>query len=670
MYTKEELEKLSIPELMEIANEVGVKVSQDDELENVIYAILDKAAENSAAGITTTKRKRTRIAKKDPNKVYTVNGTDAENLDAEATKAKKKASLEDLFAQQDAAEAAAKQQDTEAAKQEDEKADGKQPDGDTATDAKADQPAAEAKPAPKKRGRKSKKELEALAAQAALQEAQQQQQDADVPEANIPQVAEGDVDAALINQLQEKMQQQGSQQDPAEDIQQNPDEQQAPGEPAIDAVWEGDPGDGTDFIPVIDLPIEDQAAIPTLDMFDRPVSQPLPQEVAPQPRPASASQKQNERFDFEGLITGNGVLEILQDGYGFLRSSDYNYLSSPDDIYVSPQQIKKYSLKTGDVVECTVRPPHDNEKYFALSTVNSINGRQPQEVRDRISFEHLTPLFPEEKFKLCGDPATTNPSVRIVDLFSPIGKGQRALIVAQPKTGKTILMKDIANAIAANHPEAYIMMLLIDERPEEVTDMARTVNAEVIASTFDEPADRHVKIAGIVLEKAKRMVECGHDVVIFLDSITRLARAYNTVSPASGKVLTGGVDANALQKPKRFFGAARNIEGGGSLTIIATALTDTGSKMDEVIFEEFKGTGNSELQLDRMLANKRIYPAVNLVLSSTRRDDLLQDQTTLNRMWIIRKFIAEMNPIEAMSTIRDRLVQTHSNEEFLLSMNG
>ena len=670
MYTKEELEKLSIPELMEIANEVGVKVSQDDELENVIYAILDKAAENSAAGITTTKRKRTRIAKKDPNKVYTVNGTDAENLDAEATKAKKKASLEDLFAQQDAAEAAAKQQDTEAAKQEDEKADGKQPDGDTAADAKADQPAAEAKPAPKKRGRKSKKELEALAAQAALQEAQQQQQDADVPEANIPQAAEGGVDAALINQLQEKMQQQGSQQDPAEDIQQNPDEQQAPREPAIDAVWEGDPGDGTDFIPVIDLPIEDQAAIPTLDMFDRPVSQPLPQEVAPQPRPASASQKQNERFDFEGLITGNGVLEILQDGYGFLRSSDYNYLSSPDDIYVSPQQIKKYSLKTGDVVECTVRPPHDNEKYFALSTVNSINGRQPQEVRDRVSFEHLTPLFPEEKFKLCGDPATTNPSVRIVDLFSPIGKGQRALIVAQPKTGKTILMKDIANAIAANHPEAYIMMLLIDERPEEVTDMARTVNAEVIASTFDEPADRHVKIAGIVLEKAKRMVECGHDVVIFLDSITRLARAYNTVSPASGKVLTGGVDANALQKPKRFFGAARNIEGGGSLTIIATALTDTGSKMDEVIFEEFKGTGNSELQLDRMLANKRIYPAVNLVLSSTRRDDLLQDQTTLNRMWIIRKFIAEMNPIEAMSTIRDRLVQTHSNEEFLLSMNG
>ena len=385
----------------------------------------------------------------------------------------------------------------------------------------------------------------------------------------------------------------------------------------------------------------------------------------------AANNNSNDRFDFNDIITGNGVLEVLQDGgYGFLRSSDYNYLSSPDDIYVSPQQIKRWSLKTGDVIECTVRPPHDNEKYFALSNINSINGRNPNEVRDRVSFEHLTPLFPDEKFTLCGDPQTTNPSVRIVDLFSPIGKGQRALIVAQPKTGKTILMKDIANAIAANHPEAYIMMLLIDERPEEVTDMARTVDAEVIASTFDEPADRHVKIAGIVLEKAKRMVECGHDVVIFLDSITRLARAYNTVAPASGKVLTGGVDANALQKPKRFFGAARNIEGGGSLTIIATALVDTGSKMGEVIFEEFKGTGNSEIQLNRSLSNKRIFPAIDLVQSSTRRDDLLQDPTTLNRMWIARKFIAEMNPIEAMNTIRDRLIQTRSNEEFLLSMNG
>ena len=443
-------------------------------------------------------------------------------------------------------------------------------------------------------------------------------------------------------------------------------EYHASDEPIVseDGVWEGDPGDGTDFITVLDIPIEDQAAIPTLDIFDRPVAAQSPDRG--QPQAAAAVPK----YEFNDVITANGVLEILADGYGFIRSSDYNYLSSPDDIYVSPAQIKANGLKTGDVVDCTVRPPFDNEKYFALCNVKAINGRNPSEVRNRVAFEHLTPLFPEEKFTLCGDKATTNPSVRIVDLFSPIGKGQRALIVAQPKTGKTILMKDIANAIAANHPEAYIMMLLIDERPEEVTDMARTVDAEVIASTFDEPADRHVKIAGIVLEKAKRMVECGHDVVIFLDSITRLARAYNTSQPASGKVLTGGVDANALQKPKRFFGAARNIEGGGSLTIIATALVDTGSKMDEVIFEEFKGTGNSEIQLNRMLSNKRIFPAIDLVQSSTRRDDLLHDETTLNRMWIMRKYIAEMNPIEAMNTIRDRLVATHDNEEFLLSMNG
>ncbi len=635
MYTKEELEKLSIPELMEIANELGVKVSQNDELESVIYAILDKAAENSAAG--ATKRKRTRIAKKD-DRVYTVNGAEGENLDAKPAKkkkAEKKPTIDSLFAEQEAAEQAAK-----AAEEQEQ----------------SEEPAE--KPAPKKRGRKSKKELEAIAAEEAAKAAEQaaEEEVAAIPEAAAMEPSEP-IEENLISQLQEKMAQTNA---------------EAPIQEAAgpDGVWEGDPGDGTDFIPVVDLPIEDQAAIPSLDIFDRPMTQQPVNNIVENRIPAPESNLRNERFDFEELIDGNGVLEVLQDGYGFLRSSDYNYLSSPDDIYVSPQQIKKYYLKTGDVVDCTVRPPHDNEKYFALSTVKTINGRQPYEVRDRVSFEHLTPLFPEEKFTLCGDPATTNPSVRIVDLFAPIGKGQRALIVAQPKTGKTILMKDIANAIAANHPEAYIMMLLIDERPEEVTDMARTVNAEVIASTFDEPADRHVKIAGIVLEKAKRMVECGHDVVIFLDSITRLARAYNTVSPASGKVLTGGVDANALQKPKRFFGAARNIEGGGSLTIIATALTETGSKMDEVIFEEFKGTGNSELQLDRMLANKRIFPAVNLVQSSTRRDDLLQDQTTLNRMWIMRKYIAEMNPIEAMNTVHDRLVQTRSNEEFLLSMNG
>lgn len=385
--------------------------------------------------------------------------------------------------------------------------------------------------------------------------------------------------------------------------------------------------------------------------------------TAPAPKPVEKA------YDFDDILQGTGVLEIMPDGYGFLRSSDYNYLSSPDDIYVSQSQIKLLGLKTGDVVEGTIRPPKEGEKYFPLVKVSKINGLDPALVRDRIPFDHLTPLFPDEKFKLCKG-YNDNLSARVVDLFAPIGKGQRALIVAQPKTGKTILMKDIANAIAANHPEVYMIMLLIDERPEEVTDMARSVKAEVIASTFDEPAERHVKIAGNVLEKAKRMVECGHDVVIFLDSITRLARAYNTVSPASGKVLSGGVDANALHKPKRFFGAARNIEGGGSLTIVATALIDTGSKMDEVIFEEFKGTGNMELQLDRNLSNKRIFPAVNIVASSTRRDDLLLDKTTLDRMWILRKYLADMNPIEAMDFVKDRLEKTKDNDEFLMSMNS
>ena len=466
----------------------------------------------------------------------------------------------------------------------------------------------------------------------------------DIPEGEIPE-GEDMASGNLLSQFQEKV-----------------NAHNASGD-----AWEGDPGDGTDFIVVMDLPVEDHYASVSYDMLDNPTT--IVEQVAPQSmlRPATP---QEEKYDFTDIISANGVLEVMPDGYGFLRSSDFNYLSSPDDIFLTVQQIKKYSLKTGDVVQCRVRPPREGEKYFPMTSIEMINGRMPNEIRDRLSFEHLTPLFPDEKFNLTGDRRTTNISTRIVDLFSPIGKGQRALIVAQPKTGKTILMKDIANAIAANHPEAYLMMLLIDERPEEVTDMARTVNAEVIASTFDEPAERHVKIAGIVLEKAKRMVECGHDVVIFLDSITRLARAYNTVAPASGKVLTGGVDANALQKPKRFFGAARNIEGGGSLTIIATALIDTGSKMDEVIFEEFKGTGNMELQLDRSLANKRIFPAVNLVQSSTRRDDLLHDKTTLDRMWILRKHISDMNAIEAMNMIGDLMKRTNSNEEFLIGMNG
>ena len=651
MYTKEELESMDIPQLVGIADQLGIKVSPDDQLENVVYAILDKAAENSASAEEAPKRKRTRIAKKDTSRVYTVSGGDGENLDSKTNRTRKKVETLSLFTDLPTAD----------------------------TDAEV----VPVEEKPKKRGRKSKAEKEAEEAAArAAEEAAANAEETVASEDGaegfvVPEAADFAVGATsdeeeatsnAIEQLREKM---AAAKSAGSDEQQS-DETVTDFDPLTDevdenGVWMGDPGDGTDFITIVDIPIEDQMATPTLDIFDRPMA-PVAAEAPAVARPAAAVNV--PRYDFADLIDANGVLEMLTDGYGFLRSSDYNYLSSPDDVYVSQQQIKKYGLKTGDVVECKVRPPHEGEKFFAMTDVISINGRDPGEVRNRVAFEHLTPLFPEEKFTLCGDRATTNPSVRIVDLFSPIGKGQRSLIVAQPKTGKTVLMKDIANAIAANHPEAYIMMLLIDERPEEVTDMARTVNAEVIASTFDEPAERHVKIAGIVLEKAKRMVECGHDVVIFLDSITRLARAYNTVAPTSGKILTGGVDSNALQKPKRFFGAARNIEGGGSLTIIATALVDTGSKMDEVIFEEFKGTGNSEIQLNRQLSNKRVFPAIDLVLSSTRRDDLLLDETTLNRMWIIRKFIAEMNPMEAMNTIRDRLVTTRSNEEFLMSMNG
>src|SRR6056297_192751 len=381
----------------------------------------------------------------------------------------------------------------------------------------------------------------------------------------------------------------------------------------------------------------------------------------------NADRHKNKRLEFEGIVTASGVLDIMSDGYGFLRSSDYNYFNSPDDIYVSQSQIKLFGLKTGDTVEGSIRPPKEGEKYFPLIKVHQINGRPPEEVRDRVPFDFLTPLFPHEKFNLTGK--KSNLSTRIVDMFAPIGKGQRGLIVAQPKTGKTVLLKDIANAIAANHPEVYMIILLIDERPEEVTDMARSVNAEVISSTFDEPAERHVKVANIVHEKAKRMTECGHDVVILLDSITRLARAFNTVSPASGKVLSGGVDANALHKPKQFFGAARKIEHGGSLTILSTALTETGSKMDDVIFEEFKGTGNMELQLDRKLSNRRIYPSLDITASSTRREELLHSKELLNRIWVLRNFLSDMNSIEAMTFMRQRLPQTKSNEEFLATMD-
>ena len=412
-----------------------------------------------------------------------------------------------------------------------------------------------------------------------------------------------------------------------------------------------------------------------LDLLSPSPVQPKPQQSAQQNKSQSTNQAQKQKekdkepvYDFDGILNASGVLEIMSDGYGFLRSSDYNYMSSPDDIYVSQSQIRLFGLNTGDVVEGPIRPPKEGEKFFPLVKVDRLNGRNPDAVRDRVPFDHLKPLFPDEKFNLTKG-HNDNLSCRVVDMFTPIGKGQRGLIVAQPKTGKTVLLKDIANAIADNHPEVYMIILLIDERPEEVTDMERNVNAEVIASTFDEPADHHVKIAEIVLNKARRLVECGHDVVILLDSITRLARAYNTVQPASGKVLSGGVDANALHKPKRFFGAARNIENGGSLTIIATALTDTGSKMDDVIFEEFKGTGNMELQLDRKLSNKRIFPSVDIIASSTRRDDLLLSEETLNRMWVLRNFLSDMNSVEAMEFLLNRLRRTSSNEEFLISMN-
>ena len=668
MYSKEELLSKEMSELEDIAKTLGAEYDGDN-IEELVYSILDKQAiDEGTKNPLGQKKKRTRIVKKDTDRVYSVKGKDGENFDVKNNKVTP-SEQPSLFKEVE----------------------------ETTAETEAEEPAK-----PKKRGRKSKKEKEAEAAalaeaerlaketeeqqkeenkdesapeqvaaepddniQAEPQEVVDEQAEAEptnemsvpeagfLPEANDMEENQDAPDSGLLAQLQAKInaRNEGSNDRP---------------DPIREGYWEGDPGDGTDFITVVDLPIEDQGALPNYDIFDNPTNG-MPNAGYQQQEPVQPAQP---AYDFSDLITADGVLEIMPDGYGFLRSSDYNYLSSPDDVYVSTQQVKKYGLKTGDVVQSRVRPPREGEKYFPLTSIDMINGRVPDEIRDRVPFEHLTPLFPDEKFNLCGNPATTNLSTRIVDLFSPIGKGQRALIVAQPKTGKTILMKNIANAIAANHPEAYLMMLLIDERPEEVTDMARTVNAEVIASTFDEPAERHVKIAGIVLEKAKRLVESGHDVVIFLDSITRLARAYNTVSPASGKVLTGGVDANALQKPKRFFGAARNVENGGSLTIIATALIDTGSKMDEVIFEEFKGTGNMELQLDRSLSNKRIFPAVNLVASSTRRDDLLQDRTTLDRMWVLRKYISDMNPIEAMNSIHDRLNVTKDNDEFLLSMNA
>lgn len=731
MYSKEELQAKSVVQLKDIAKELGAKVKKSDNKGTIVYAILDAQAEQPAPE-AAPKRKRTRIATKKEDRVYSVHGNEGENFDVQKNQVLGPNGGETApQAMSETAPAPAVEEEIQfsPAEQSLQSAAQKQTLNQSGEDIEAQVLAN----FPKHRGRRSKAELEAIAEaraaairkhqavkaeieaqmakdaqetanqQAATVAEQPEEATADnqqtAPEQAAPeqaavpeeQFSAGNAESANISgdlqaMLQAKMNAQNAAAAPAEEAKEEATEKTATDkkqesapiyytegmkvELDADGTWKGDPGDGTDFIPVVDIPIEDQAAIPTVDIFDRPTTPQTSHQHTPAAAPAAKNRQEAPAYDFSNLVKSNGVLEVISEGYGFLRSSDYNYLSSPDDVYVASSFVKKFGLKTGDVIECKVRPPHEGEKYFPLTSIIKINGRDPSEVRDRVPFEHLTPLFPDEKFNLCGDRRTTNLSTRIVDLFSPIGKGQRALIVAQPKTGKTILMKDIANAIAANHPEAYLMMLLIDERPEEVTDMARTVNAEVIASTFDEPAERHVKIAGIVLEKAKRMVECGHDVVIFLDSITRLARAYNTTAPASGKVLTGGVDANALQKPKRFFGAARNIEGGGSLTIIATALTDTGSKMDEVIFEEFKGTGNMELQLDRSLSNKRIFPAVNLISSSTRRDDLLQDKTTLDRMWILRKYLSDMNSIEAMSTIHKNMQHTRNNDEFLLSMNS
>ena len=638
MYNIIELNDKNLPELQSIAKELGIKNVESLKKDELVYGILDEQAIANASKKTTKEkepRKRSRISvKKEGDKVYTATQDKAQKLEANTPEISTKVSPFKI-----------EPTNPETVNTEKVETNTEQTTVSEET----------TNPTPKKRGRKSK----------AKKVAETDKTETSMQKDEKPTVIS---ESPAIGDLVE------NQQEETTSVQ-------------ID-----------DFIAIENLPSEkielpseligkfeatknDVEVVPNYKFQSRNskgnnqrrnnVNNNPPSEGDPSQQPLQEQRKPIEKnYDFDGILNGIGVLEIMPDGYGFLRSSDYNYLSSPDDIYVSQSQIKLFGLKTGDVVEGPIRPPKEGEKYFPLVKVTKINGLDPALVRDRVPFDHLTPLFPEEKFQLCKGDGQDNLSARVVDLFSPIGKGQRALIVAQPKTGKTILMKDIANAIAANHPETYMIMLLIDERPEEVTDMARSVKAEVIASTFDEPAERHVKIAGIVLEKAKRMVECGHDVVIFLDSITRLARAYNTVSPASGKVLSGGVDANALHKPKRFFGAARNIEGGGSLTIIATALIDTGSKMDEVIFEEFKGTGNMELQLDRNLSNKRIFPSVNIVASSTRRDDLLLDKTTLDRMWILRKYLSDMNPIEAMDFTKSHLENTKNNEEFLMSMNS
>ena len=660
MYKLEELNRKDKEELVDIAAELGIKNANKMDETELRLTIIDEQAANFASTAATEKtpRKRARVSVKSVDRVYSANQAKVKKIDKTMKITRDESMFADLSEEEKAMLTPATLEDTPVATPEEAvaaepKKRGRKPKAkaeeentintpeETPVESIDEPVAAE----PKKRGRKPKAKVEEEAEKVA-EEPQNQEAPAKMEETIIPEEA---FEATEENHLQT----------------------------IYTTVGKGPKANDEDFIIVEDIPNESEYYQP-LEIFNRyDEGKNVEQNYtapsyeafeAPQATVKKERVQKEKPYEFDNIIRVSGVLETV-DNYGFLRSSDYNYLPSPDDVYVNMQQIKHYGLKTGDVVDGFVRPPKEGERFFPLASVEKINGCEPARVRDRVGFEFLTPLFPDEKFKLCKG-FNDSKSSRIVDLFSPIGKGQRALIVAQPKTGKTMLMKDIANSIAANHPEAYLMMLLIDERPEEVTDMARTVNAEVIASTFDAPAENHVKIAGIVLEKAKRMVECGHDVVIFLDSITRLARAYNTVSPASGKVLSGGVDANALHKPKRFFGAARNIENGGSLTIIATALIDTGSKMDEVIFEEFKGTGNMELQLDRSLANKRVFPAVNLTASSTRRDDLLQDQTTLNRMWVLRNHLADMNAMEAMDFVMKQVERTKNNEEFLISMNG
>lgn len=681
MYHIEQLRGKELPELQTIANELGIKGVKSLERDNLIYRILDgQALQRSQAGapavlkeenrMNRRNHRRNRIQAETPSKVYTATGDKAVKFDKSETA--KNGELQVVAPIADV-ESAPKDIISPAI---------------VAVEVQGDVAVAETPTpvTPKKRGRKPKaKEVLPVETTETIENSSDATAEMTSPGADgqvSPNAAETVTTAPTPKKRGRKPKMKQTNADSAQDA----DVQPAALPEEVQSLVADKDSQEAEFVAIEDLPTESSNAVATelIGKFEkRNETQQNNRGERQQNQMQGRKQQRYEKnrhdyveiveqatqYDFADVLKVEGVLETMPDNYGFLRSSDYNYLASPDDVYVSQNQIKLYGLKTGDVVEGIIRPAGAGEKYFPLVKVNRINGLAPELVRDRVSFDNLTPLFPEEKFTLCSG-SNDNLSARVVDMFSPIGKGQRGLIVAQPKTGKTILLKDIANAIAANHPEVYMIMLLIDERPEEVTDMARSVNAEVIASTFDEPAERHVKIAGIVLERAKRMVECGHDVVIFLDSITRLARAYNTVSPASGKVLSGGVDANALHKPKRFFGAARNIENGGSLTIIATALIDTGSKMDEVIFEEFKGTGNMELQLDRTLSNKRIFPAVNIIASSTRRDDLLHDRQTLDRMWILRKYLADMTSLEAMEFVKDRLEKTKDNDEFLLSMNS